>query len=450
MPGPVQADKNNWAPRAGFAYSPSFKNGLLGKIFGDGETVFRGGYGMAYDVLFYNILTVNASNFPRVVSTTNTDRNGLANTYPALTAGGSTPTFNPLATWVNSPTNLQNPTSHFYSFSIQRKVLRDWVVEAGYSGNRAYHGINQEQANPGILTAAQAATVVSTKNTGAIPSLQARRLYPQFGSRVIISSDAISNYNAVYIKADKRLSHGLLIGFNYTYSKLMSNNDESLGVGAITAGSSQIPQNFFDFRPEYSLSAFDRPHRYSAYFTYAVPWFDKGVLGHSAFKRVFGGFTVTGFSEAQSGQPFTMLTGVDTYGNGGGGSARPFYNPGGSITLDPVSNDLRTFVTPLNGTGIVVTNLGSSGLPLANSSSVFGNLGKNTFRGPGFDNQNISFMKKVPITERIAVELRADFIDLFNHRNFGNPTSSLSSLNFGKNTSDPGGRSVLLSGRIRF
>lgn len=450
VPGPVKADKNNWAPRLGFAYSPSAKSGLMGKILGDGQTVFRGGYGMAYDVLFYNILTVNASNFPRVQSLNNTDRTALANTYPNLTAG-QPPTFNALNQWVNSPTNLQNPTSHFYSFSIQRQVSRDWIVEAGYSGNRAYHGINQEQANPGVLTAAQAATVTAAGNSNGIPSLQNRRIYPQFGPRTLISSDAISNYNGVYVKADKRFSHGLLLGFNYTFSKLLSNNDESLGVGAITAGSPQIPQNYFDFKPEYSKSAFDRPHRYAAFFTYEVPWFQRGMLSNGIAKRIFGGFRITGSSDAQSGQPFTILTGVDTYGNGAGGGARPFYNRGGSITYDPVAGNLRTFTIPLNGTGIVTTTLSpTSGLPLANTSAVFGNLGKNTFRGPSFDSQSVSFAKRVPITERIGVEVRADFINAFNHRNFGNPTSSMSSLNFGKNTSDPGGRLMLLSGRIRF
>ena len=63
----------------------------------------------------------------------------------------------------------------------------------------------------------------------------------------------------------------MLVGFNYTYSKNMSNNDESLGVAAITAGSPQIPQNFNDFRSEYGLSAFDRTHRYVLFFNYDVP-----------------------------------------------------------------------------------------------------------------------------------------------------------------------------------
>ena len=163
----------------------------------------------------------------------------------------------------------------------------------------------------------------------------------------------------------------------------------------------------------------------------------------------FWGLTLNGITSVQSGQPFTILTGIDSYGVGST-AARPNYNPNGTITLDPVSHDYRTFTTPLNGTGIVVTPLGANGLPLANSGISFGNLGKNTFRGPGLDTQNLTVIKKVPITERISLEFRGEFFDLFNHRNFLNPIVNLSNSSFGQNLSDPGGRTILLSGRIRF
>ena len=449
VPGSVKSDRNNWAPRGGLAYSPSFQNGLLHTLFGEGATVFRGGYGLGYDVLFFNILTVNGSNFPRVVSL-RTDRPELVNVFPRIVAGQA-PSFNPLATYVNSPTDLQNPTTHFYSFSMQRQFAHDYIFEVGYSGARSYHGIGQGQLDPGTLTQAQADLVNSTKNANSVPGLQARRVLPQFGSRILIQSIAKGNYNALYTKFDKRFSHGLLLGFNYTYSATFSDNDESLGVGAITSSSPQIPQNYNDFRSEYSRSAFDRPNRYSVYFNYDVPWFSSGLLSNGVLKRMFGGWTLAGFSEAQSGQPFTVRTGVDTFGTGST-AARPDYNPNGTITLDPVSHDYRTFTTPLAG-GIFVTPLNASGLPLANSSTRFGNLGRNTFRGPGFDNQNLSISKKIAITERIAIGLRGDFIDLFNHRNFANPVSTLNSPVFGQNTAtlnDPSGRSILLSARVTF
>jgi hypothetical protein len=221
-------------------------------------------------------------------------------------------------------------------------------------------------------------------------------------------------------------------------------------VAAITAGSPQIPQNFNDFRSEYGVSAFDRAHRYVVFFNYDVPWFQDGVLGSSAMRRIFGGWIVNGISEAQSGQPFTILTGVDTYGVGST-AARPDYLPGGSIAVDPSTHDWRTFTTSIYGTGIVTTPFGTTTkLPLASSQVRFGNLGRNTFRGPAYDSQSLTLIKKVAITERVALQFRGQFLNLLNHRNFGNPTSSMSSVNFGLNTSDPGGRLVLLSGRVTF
>ena len=73
-------------------------------------------------------------------------------------------------------------------------------MEVGYTGSRSYHGINQAQANPSTLTDAQAAAVVAAGTPNAIPSTQARRLFPQYGSRVLIASDAIGNYNAGYVE----------------------------------------------------------------------------------------------------------------------------------------------------------------------------------------------------------------------------------------------------------
>src|SRR5262249_42274324 len=106
VPGPVKKDKNNWAPVIGFAYSPQAEHGLLGKVFGDGKTSIRGGYRVAYDVLFYNILTVNGSNYPRVV--VGRQDNAL-DVFPNLTPVTGKPGFNPLATYVNTPADAATP-----------------------------------------------------------------------------------------------------------------------------------------------------------------------------------------------------------------------------------------------------------------------------------------------------------------------------------------------------
>ncbi len=453
VPGPTRRDTNNWAPRAGLAYSPTAKDGFLRRLLGDGQTVFRGGYGMAYDVLFYNILTVNASNYPRV-SVSEADRPQLVNVWPTLLPPGpAVPIFNPFALYVNSPEDMQNPTTHFYSFSIQRQFSRNYVFEAAYNGSRSYHQIRQGQWNPGILTPEQAQRVRETGNAASIPGLvgaTSRRLNPAWGSRLTIESTALANYNAMYVKLDKRLSGGLTIGGNYTWSKNLSDNDESLGVGAITNSSPQVPQDYFNYRNEWGPSAFDVPHRVSIYYHYALPT----LSGRNAFVRhVGGGWSVSGFTEAQSGQPFTIRTGVDTHGTGTAGPHRPSYNPGGSLSFDPVHGNYRTFTTPITGAGIVTTFLGSNNLPLANSQAFpvpASNLGRNTFRGPNDYRWNLSLHKNINLTERWRVQLRSDWINAFNRRNFGNPVSTMNSPIFGQNTSDPGGRTMLFMLKVRF
>ena len=232
VPPPPDKDTNNWAPRVGFNWSPRSSN----KLLGDGKTVFRGGFGMGYDVLFYNLLTVNGSNYPRIATAS---INNVVDSYPNLLQAGGSPVFNPLNAWTNSAADTQNPDSKFWSLSVGREI-GDFVVEAGYTGSRGGHGINQIHANPSILTAEQAALVAATKSASAIPGVQARRLFPQYGVRTLIPAnvgpagndvEARSEYNGFYISVNKRLSHGIQFGASYTRSKFMSNTGFGTNAG---------------------------------------------------------------------------------------------------------------------------------------------------------------------------------------------------------------------------
>jgi len=449
VPGPTKRDNNNFAPAFGFAYSPRPENGFMKAIFGDGLSSIRGGYRIAYDVLFYNILTVNASNFPRVVVGQINSPN-TQDLYPSTAPVTGSPVFDPLATFVNTPENAVNPYSQLFSLTVQREFGHDYLLEVGYTGSRSKNQINQLQANPGILTAAQIATVQTTRNADSIPSLQNRRLFPQFGSRVLIATDSHSSYNAGFINLNKRFSRNLQFGIAYTFSRLLSDNDESLGVGAITGGSPQIPQDFFNVQAEKGLSAFDRKHRLVANFIYEVPTFSSDFFKHGVGRQIFGGWELSGIITRQSGQPFTILTGVDTNGNGGGGD-RPNFNPNGTLVLDPVTGDFRTFTSPLVG-GQFIATLGNNGLPLVTGTGN-GDLGKNTFRAPGFYNTDLSVRKVFPLTSgEIPHRLifRADFLNAFNQDNYGRPVNSMTNPDFGKNLNNWGNRTITLSLKYSF
>jgi outer membrane receptor protein involved in Fe transport len=441
VPGPVKPDKNNWAPSFGFAYAPHEKNGLLNTLFGDGTGVLRGGYRISYDVLFYNILTVNASNFPRVV--VGRIDNAL-DLYPNIAPVSGAPVFSPLATYVNTPSDAKTPNSRLYSLSFQREISRNLVLEVGYTGSRSFNQVNQLQANPAILTAAQAATVATTQSTTSIPSVQARRINPLIGSRTLIATTAKATYNAGFASLNKRFSRGLQFGISYTYGKLMSDNDESLGVGSITTGSPQIPQDFANIRAEHSLSAFDRTNRLVANYIYEVPM-PGFAKGNGALSRIFGGWEISGITTRQSGQPFSIVTGVDSNGNGAGGD-RPNFNPAGQLIFDPTTHDLRTFTT--SGVPFFVPR-GTNGLPLAFSLGN-GSIGRNTYRGAGVRNTDLSLSKKIRIDETRTFILRADFLNAFNQDTYGNPVNSLNSTDFGKNLNNFGNRSITLGAKFRF
>jgi outer membrane receptor protein involved in Fe transport len=448
VPRPARPDKNNWAPRFGFAYSPANPGGFLRKVLGQGQSSIRGGFGVVYDQLFLNILANNASNYPRVLSST-TNQPGTINLFPTLAPKVATlPPFDPLATFGNATENIQNPTTHLWSLALSRQFQENYVLELGYTGNRSYHQLRQSQLNPAILTAQQAATVIQSQNSNSIPNLQARRLNPAWGQRITVESTAKGEYHAGYAKFDKKISNGLLFGASYTFSANFTDSDEPYGGNNVVISSPQVPQDYFNLRNEWSRSVFDRPHRLVVHYVYEIPWFSAGAANQPIMQQVFKGWQMSGSTEFESGQPFTIRTGVDSAGVGTTASARPNSNPAGILNKDPVTQDLRTFSIPLNGSGRVTLPAGF----LANTMPGGGNLGRNTFRGPSFQNWNFSLMKTFTLWEQVRFQFRTDFINLWNHNNFQNPESVMNSASFGSNTATPitDSREVLFVGRIKF
>jgi outer membrane receptor protein involved in Fe transport len=446
VPGPVPRDKNNFAPVIGFNYSPrATGDGLFSRLVGDGRTAIRGGYRVNYDILFYNILTVNGSNYPRVVVPR---QDNPVDLFPTVAALSGSAVFNPLAQYVNTPEDAVTPYSHIYSLSVQREMGHSYVLEVGYTGSAPRSQVNQLQGNNAVLTEAQAATVRSTGDPLSIPTVQQRREFPQFGSRVLIATTAKANYNAGFVSFNRRLGGGgilgnLQLGVSYTFSKLMSNNDESLGVADITTGSPQVPQDFRNIGAEWSVSAFDRTHRFVTNYLFEAP--TPGFAKGNGLRFVFGGWQISGITSGTSGQPFSIVTGVDTNGNGAGGD-RPNVNPDAPLIPDPVTGNLRTFTAP--GRFIVPRN--SAGAILTFSMAGGGNLGRNTLRAPGYWNTNLGLQKRFHITETVRFDLRADLLNAFNQDNYGIPTNSLSSADFGKNLNNWGNRSITLGWKFTF
>jgi hypothetical protein len=297
--------------------------------------------------------------------------------------------------------------------------------------------------NPAILTEEQANTVIAG---GTIPTAQNRRVFPQFGSRVTIPAttgpggndvEARSEYNAVFVSGTHRLTNGVQLNASYTYSKWMSNNDASLGEGG-TDGSSQRPQSMFDYETEWSVSQFDRPHRFTTSYLWEIPGPRTGILG-----AIIGGWQLSGVTQGQSGRPFTIVTGVDSNGDTNNGSDRPNINAAGSFQWDENHRDFTN-------NGYYVTQLGTNNLPLANTQPNGGNAPRNPERARGFWNTDLSLMKRFDLPGRPIFAVRVDAFNVFNQDNYGIPNTNLSSPSFGLNTNNWGNRIIQLGGKITF
>ena len=115
-----------------------------------------------------------------------------------------------------------------------------------------------------------------------------------------------------------------MLGANYTYSANISESDEPLGVTAFTNAISINPQNFLNARNERGRSIFDRPHRLAIHFIYDIPWLTAAKANTAVLRQVFRGWQLSGIIEFESGQPFTLRTGVDSAGIGSTAPPDPF------------------------------------------------------------------------------------------------------------------------------
>jgi hypothetical protein len=366
----VKTDNNNFAPRLGFAWD----------VTNNARTVLRGGYGLAYDQFFLNVplLAGQGPPFQRRITVFS------ASPYPSLPAdreitGPELKTLN----LIDIPDDAQFPMGHQWQLGLQRQIGSTWRAEAAYIGSLGRNLIRQRIVNPVFCCPQE--TIIGP--TGA----QALRRHgdpQQTGAITSLESESKSEYHSGQFSLEKRFSDGMSFSAAYTISRFFDDASESLGTGTPTL---QRPQNNFDFGAEWSRSAFDRPHRLVLSGLYQIPFWknQQGILG-----RVLGGWNLGANYTIQSGQPFTVITGVDSNGDGDPANDRPDVNPGGD---------------PETLSGYVLRPLRSGG---------HGNLGRNTGRGPRTNNLNAVLSKNFRLVGDHNLQIRGEFFNVLNHRQF--------------------------------
>ncbi len=364
----IPIDNDNWAPRLGFVYTPQFDGGLMGALFGRDKTTIRGGYGIAYDAVFYNLM-LNISTAAPTVFLTSAPSFGVPSAAPTgdvVRNAASTSglirfnTFDPRLlnrTTINPV--MRSPYSQQWSFGVQREFGNN-VFEARYVGNRSVGLFQTINANPlvstlisgfsrsyidsvtnatGSITFAgfpntlpsgtRALTCVNDPATLDNEAACNGRIYP-FGQARERINGAYSAYHGLQLRFDGRLRNQLIYGFSYTFSKALDNSSE---VFSFAGGNSvAVSQNPLDLtRIEKGYSGVDVPHSFTMNVIYELPFMreQKGILG-----RIIGGWQVNGTARVQNGIRFTPTHPV---------SARNPYEDSGFINTFFGGSQLRPF-----------------------------------------------------------------------------------------------------------
>ena len=409
---------SNFQPRLGFAWDP----------FKDGKTSIRGAYAILSDQPITNLVSPNGSN-PPFATTVALPANATTQLFNATDPGHAVPgsTISPSS----SDPEFDSAYIQSWNLNVQREVGNGLAVTAGYFGSKGTHLRLSRNLNQTFLNAA----------------LNPVRPFPALSSSSPIApgvpllnitfreGTGNSNYNALWVTANKRMAKGLQFNASYTFSKSIDyNSQSSQGVTL---------QDSYNLLGDRGLSDFDARHRFVISGLYELPF--KG-------NQLKEGWQLSFIEQSQTGNPVTLLAG-NAGALPGGIPAANANSLTGLATLRPDISGPVTISPTAAATGIGVQyfpNLvcdprpgGScpSGsaviLPVSfiNGKTIyhFGSMGRNVIIGPGFNNTDISLIKRTKISERQMIEFRWEVFDVFNHANFGQPgrTAQVGSTTFG-------------------
>jgi carboxypeptidase family protein len=413
-------DKNNFQPRLGFNWNPrTSPDGIFGFITGGDKLVFRGGYAVTHDYTFINIALNVASSFPFVAAVSlpaNVNFAGAASVPNAFTRlpNVSNAGVNPnefTRTIVGE--DFRSPYYQSFSFEAQRELGTNLVFRLGYVGSKGSALFQTLDGNPRRLDVLSPATCNPTF-TGANPdSCRVNRTAAVVRLR---ANAASSIYHSLQASTEKRLSRGFSAGVHYTWSSFIDSASEIFNP---SSGEVAVSQDSYNRNGDRGRSTYDRPHRLTGNFVYELPWFQdqQGLKG-----RVMGGWQINGFFTFQSGAPFTVLNGSDPAGALSGIN---------TLVGDAIRPNLNTTL-PIGGMTIpdILAAGGASLFQRITAAQRVGNAGRNILRADGINNVDIGIFKNTRIGENQRLQLRAEFNNATNTRDFGIPEGRVNSSNF--------------------
>ena len=416
---------SNWVVRGGFGIYHDWttlgndENGLKGNPPGFViPTFFRGSANPPIFDLGTNKTKPEGFSYPALASSTLDSHGGVVGAQ--FSVGGIDP-------------NLGSPITYNYTATLERKVSSDIVASVAYSGSESRNlitGGGQETATSyGVDINRFAGDLIVNYPTP-------HRLNPSFGSITYAQNGAKSGYNAVILALRGHLTRRGY--FNASYTRSQSKDD------------AQIYPTFDNINQYYGPSIWDALNRVSLSYSYELP----GLSGDNAAARLLTrGWVFSGVTIFQSGTPFVVFTNA---------SFQPTFNSSGQVNgLAPGSGDYNA-----DGVNYDYPNVTSYSQPTSRSAFLNGLFSANNFpapalgtegserpypfRGPNYHNWDLSLAKNTQIYERLNLQLRFDYFNVFNRVNLQGVDSNLADGTFGKSTSQFNPRWLQLGVSLQF
>jgi hypothetical protein len=403
--------KKLFGPRIALAWDP----------FGSGKTAVRAGFGAYYSLI--DDLSFLLNSLPPA--------NGAASYSGALlpllpvSPGVSPPpscgsgVSAPCTTY--APQGIQadakTPAVQGWNFTVEQQLSQNTALRISYVGSHGYHGLLSVDPNSipaqtcgsASCTSGGNGTARGTVAQGAeyIP-VSATRPNPYLGAGFFWYTEGNTSYNALQVDITRRLSRGLRVRGNFTWSKNLDMN--SALTGAQANNQPQMIMNRNDLRRDWGLSALNATAQSSISASYELP-FGKGkqFLNNGGLaERLIGGWQLNGIATMLSGFPITPQVGSNRSGDGDTRNPdRPSWNPsfsGPIVTGNP--NQL------FNPNAFVLPDVGT-----------WGNVGRGTLTGPGLAEVDFSLFKKIAVSEKMNLQFRAECFNVQNRANFGTPNA---------------------------
>jgi hypothetical protein len=393
---------NNWAPRVGIAWQPPGK-----WASGQHQMTFRAGFSMFYVESYLNTLAAEMANQPPF-ATANTLTSATATTVPlSFQTNLSTALAGTVTNTVAVNPSYQVPYAMIWNAGIEYNLARSTFLEVMYTGTRGVH-LDELLGFSSVTNGTANAAGFTYDTTGAY-----------------------SNFNALQVRLQKRMTRGLMFIARYTYSKSL---DDASTIG----GSGQtVIQDNADPRLDYGLSSFNMTHQFLGLFSYQLPFGDRQRFAAKGWeKNVFGDWRVNASSTVNSGTPFTVRV----------------FSKNQACQNVPGINSERA-----NQSGD--SSLGNPTLQEWFNTSIFtiptgcfGDAPRNSVVGPGTFTINSGLTKTIPFGRDglRRLEFSWNSTNLLNHPNYTGLSTVLGSKTFGEITSVAGMRTMTFTTRINF